>query len=129
MISKNLVGLFCGFSNSKPQSLGRERREESLWPPLRWGLPGRGKCVRNVLEPVWRRSLCECTHQLGLLDSVRARFCGRRLLLRRFVSCRSMEINVALVGGMRVTLPANSNTYRCGPLLKVTRECQSAASC
>src|SRR5713101_1985778 len=74
------------------------------------GLPGRGKCVRNVLEPVWRRSLFECTHKLGLLDSVRARFCGRRLLLRRFVSCRSMEIDVALVGGMRVTLPLNDES-------------------
>src|SRR5260370_31218911 len=39
--------------------------------------------VRNVLDPVWRRSLCECTHKLGLLDSVRVRFCGRRLRLRR----------------------------------------------
>ena len=29
-ISQDLAGLFCGFRRSQPQSLGRERRQESL---------------------------------------------------------------------------------------------------
>src|SRR6266478_6417261 len=79
-----------------------------------------GRAFEMSWNQSWRRSLGECTHKLGLLDSVRARFCGRRLLLRRFVTRWSMAINVALVDGMRVTLPVNSNRYRCGPIWKVT---------